>query len=61
MKKTRIVKGKEVEELEQPVVLKVITKCPEKWCLIDQETGQMYRGSKNSEIGKMWQLIVEKK
>jgi len=61
MKKTRLVKGEKMEELEQAVELKVITKCPEKWLLIDQETGQVYRGSHNTEIGKMWQLVEEKK
>jgi hypothetical protein len=33
------------EELEHAVRLSVITKCPEKYLLIDQETGQVYQGS----------------
>lgn len=32
--------------LEEPVVLSVTTKCPEKWLLVDRETGQVYEGSR---------------
>jgi hypothetical protein len=39
----------------------VITKCPTKWILIDEETGQVYRGSENKEVGKMWKLISNQK
>jgi hypothetical protein len=35
----------DVEELEEPVQLSVITKAPEKYILIDMETGQVYVGS----------------
>jgi hypothetical protein len=34
--------GHEVPELEESVILIVKTKCPEKWLLIDQETGEVY-------------------
>lgn len=61
MKKVRIVNKLEVEELEKPVELKLITKCPTKWILIDEETGQVYRGTNNQEVGKMWELIRAKK
>lgn len=57
MKKTRIINKVEVKELDQPIELKVITKCPSKWILIDEETGQVYRGTENPKVGKMWQLI----
>lgn len=33
------------EDFEHSVKLSVITKCPEKYLLIDQETGQVYQGS----------------
>jgi hypothetical protein len=33
------------EDLQHAVRLSVITKCPEKYLLIDQETGQIYQGS----------------
>jgi len=38
---------KEFEEFDKPVDLVVHTKCPDKWLLIDRETGQTYKG--NSE------------
>jgi hypothetical protein len=31
--------------LSEPVTLSITTKCPEKWLLIDRETGQVYQGS----------------
>ena len=61
MKKTRLINNIEIQELDQAVELKVITKCPTKWILIDEETGQVYRGSENKEIGKMWELITKQK
>lgn len=57
----RTVNKREIEELEEPVELKLITKCPTKWILIDEETGQVYRGTNNQEVGKMWELIQPKK
>lgn len=33
--------------LLNPVTLQVKTKCPEKWLLVDRETGQVYQGSEN--------------
>lgn len=34
--------GTEVEELAEAIELKVTTKCPAKWLLIDRETGEAY-------------------
>ncbi len=34
--------GAEVPELSEPVVLTIQTKCPEKWVLLDKETGEVY-------------------
>jgi hypothetical protein len=34
--------GKTVPELEESVTLVIKTKCPEKWLLIDNETGEAY-------------------
>ena len=43
--KTRTLKdGTIVQELEQAKVLEVKTKCPEKWLLVDLETGECYTG-----------------
>ena len=61
MKKIRKINKTKILELENPVELKVITKCPTKWILIDEETGQVYRGTENKEIGKIWKLITKQK
>jgi hypothetical protein len=37
--------SKEYENFEESVDLLVHTKCPEKWLLIDRETGQIYQGN----------------
>ena len=37
--------NKEYENFEESVDLLVHTKCPEKWLLIDRETGQIYQGN----------------
>lgn len=45
MNRTRkLLDGRTVDELEQPLTLEVRTKCPEKWLLIDLETGERYTG-----------------
>lgn len=33
-----------VQELDSPRILTVKTKCPEKWMLVDRETGEVYTG-----------------
>lgn len=33
------------ETFESPVILTVKTKSPEKWLLVDRETGQIFQGS----------------
>jgi hypothetical protein len=38
----RLQDGTEVPELDTPVILTIKTKCPEKWILIDKETGEVY-------------------
>ena len=32
---------------DEPIILKVKTKRPKKWLLIDRETGQVYQGNPN--------------
>jgi hypothetical protein len=45
MTKTRtLLDGRTVIELEEALTLPVRTKCPEKWLLIDLETGERYTG-----------------
>lgn len=37
--------AKEFKELAEPVDLTVHTKSPEKWMLIDRQTGEVYQGN----------------
>ena len=43
-------------ELEQPVDLIVHTKSPQKWLLVDRETGQVYEGNESGA----WDKLVPK-
>ena len=45
-------------ESEKEEKLKIITRFPEKWILIDTENNQLYRGTKNKEITKIWKPII---
>ena len=40
----KLVDGTKAKELTEPVTLTVYTKCPEKWMLVDKETGEVYIG-----------------
>jgi len=42
MTKRKLTDGSEVPELEEPVTITIKTRCPEKWMLIDRETGEVY-------------------
>jgi hypothetical protein len=57
MKKRILQNGTEVEELDKPVNLTILTKCPKKWKIIDLETGQEYVTTGVYEIYKQWKLI----
>jgi len=46
-------KQKKFEELDNPVNLIVHTKSPEKWMLLDRETGETYQGN----IGGHWDRL----
>lgn len=35
------------DELDSAIELKVYTKSPNKWLLVDRETGQVFQGNKN--------------
>ena len=53
--KTRTLKDTTtVEELDFPIILEVKTKVPEKWLLIDLETGEHYRGTNSVEQFSQW-------
>ena len=61
VKQRKLLNGEYVEELEEPHTLSVITKCPSKWILQDLETGQVYRGTDNSDIGNQWREMIQEK
>lgn len=39
--------SKKYIELPHSIVLNIKTKCPEKWLLVDRETGEVYQGNNN--------------
>ena len=49
--------GRQVEELDQPVTLTITTYCPEKWLLIDNETGEQYTGHIDPSLGNSWRKL----
>jgi hypothetical protein len=49
--------GTVVPAIDMAVELKVVTKCPTKWRLIDEETGVEYRGQLPQDGGLHWQRI----
>lgn len=54
--------NKTVEELSVPIQLSVITKAPEKYVLLDMETGQIYVGSnQNNPYDPNFKLWIEQK
>jgi hypothetical protein len=55
----RLLSGEEVSEYENAVDLTIHTKCPEKWLLIDLETGQEYRGSEKPNLYGKWKRTKE--
>jgi hypothetical protein len=40
----KLLDGRQVQELDEAKVLTIKTKAPEKWLLIDLETGERYTG-----------------
>ena len=44
---------------EKKRILKVITKFPEKWVLIDTENLKFFQGSINQSVGKQWDQIKD--
>ena len=54
--------SKKVEELDIAIQLSVITKAPEKYVLLDMETGQVYLGSnQNNPYDPNFKLWIEQK
>jgi hypothetical protein len=55
----KLLTGKYVEDFEKAVDLTIHTKCPEKWLLIDLETGQEYIGSEKPNLYGKWKRIKD--
>ena len=54
--------SKNIEELDVPIQLSLITKAPEKYVLLDMETGQVYIGSnQNNPYDPNFKLWIEQK
>ena len=53
-------KIKEFEEFEKPIDLFVHTKCPNKWLLIDRETGETYQGNPGGYWDRLDPIIKNK-
>jgi hypothetical protein len=48
--------SREIPTTEHPVSLTIYTRCPEKWVLVDTETGQTYQGNQ----GGYWDRLSPK-
>jgi len=57
MKQRILQDGSKVDELDKPVNLTILTKCPKKWKIVDMETGQCYTASGDYELYKQWKEI----
>lgn len=55
MNKRKLLDNSEVEETEFAVTLSLFTKCPEKWKLVDLETGEEYLGQRHYKTN--WKKI----
>ena len=51
--------GRPLIELDTPMALIVNTKVPHKYILQDTETGEIYRGTTETTIGKQWEKVIE--
>ena len=57
MKTRKLIDGTEVKEFDKPHKFVDRNKVPEKWKIIDMETGQAYIGTGKNEKFKYWQQI----
>jgi hypothetical protein len=58
-KPRNLINGKKAKSYLKPIDLVIHTKAPEKWKLVDMETGQEYMGlAKPGDLG-MWDKIEE--
>lgn len=54
----KLLDGTEVQELLEPKTLTVYTKCPEKYRLVDMETGEIYIG-RDTDGRQHWKKLDE--
>jgi hypothetical protein len=57
----RLRNAKNFKELDATVILTVKTKCPEKWLLLDRETGQIFQGSSVGHWDRLDAVIGDSK
>jgi len=54
--------AKQYLETVTPVIMTVYTRAPQKWLLVDRETGEVYQGSEHGDWDKLKPIIdVNKK
>lgn len=53
----KLINGTIVEELDENITLKVYTKCPSKYKLIDMETGEEYQGQDPRNNNHHWKKL----
>lgn len=56
----KLINGSEVEDFDFAIDLTIHTKAPEKWMLIDMETGQKYVGSPIPHLYGKWKRLEGK-
>ena len=60
LKIRELITGEQAKDFDKAVDLTVHTKCPEKWLLVDLETGQMYRGMEKPNKWGKWRRLNKK-
>lgn len=56
MRTRKLLDGSDVSELPEARTLTVTTKCPDKWLLVDRETGEIYTPY-STPGSKQWKKI----
>ena len=56
----KLLNGKQVVEYNSAIDLTIHTKAPEKWMLIDMETGQKYIGSDKPNLYGKWKRVKDR-
>jgi hypothetical protein len=59
MKTRKLLDGTEVPELERSTTLLIQTRCPNKYKLVDMETGEEYIGNRPDEHHYYWKKIKD--